>query len=169
MRRFEGRYMKPLPWEAALDDWGRRRIGEAWSDRKHGLMLQELWTLTFPEDDAPPKVHEDWARLGFSAEPRADFVGEGGMLCLDLMIYIGEHHNPKYKAMLARSQGPLQEESYAFARTAVRVCDELLRCLKLIGDSAGCALVTPHDPTAPPPLKRVQLAIARSDSLVRCV
>ena len=137
VRRFEGRYMKPLRWEAALDDWGRKLVNEKWEDRKHAMMLHELWTLTFPEDDAPSKVHDDWRRLGFSSSPREDFSGDGGMLCLDVLIHLGEHHNPKYKAMLKRSQGVDDSDSYPFARTVIRVFGELLKSLKVVGEAAG--------------------------------
>eukprot|EP00282_Hemiselmis_andersenii_P005496 CAMPEP_0114113132 /NCGR_PEP_ID=MMETSP0043_2-20121206/2751_1 /TAXON_ID=464988 /ORGANISM="Hemiselmis andersenii, Strain CCMP644" /LENGTH=797 /DNA_ID=CAMNT_0001205265 /DNA_START=103 /DNA_END=2496 /DNA_ORIENTATION=- len=133
LRRFEGRYMKPLRWEALLDRWAAESVGGAWDDRKHPMAMQELWILTYPEDDPPTKEHEDWRRLGFSSKPSEDF-GDAGMLLLDLLLSMGEHHNPKYKGMVLRSQGASERDSYPFAQTAARLLDGLLVTLRLLGE-----------------------------------
>jgi len=140
LRRFEGFYMKPLAWEARLDAWAHSNLRHKFDAKKHPILLQELWTMTYPEDDPPARMHEDWMRVGFSSSvPGHDFEEEEtGMLVLDLLVYFSGEHNPKYRAVLQRSRGGGAAKSYSFVKTAVRVCDLLLRSMWLLGgEDAG--------------------------------
>lgn len=114
-------------------------LHKKYDDRKHPAMLQELWIMAFPDLDPPSRVNEQWMLLGFTgADPCDDFSGDGtGMYVLDLLLYFAEEHNAKFKGVLERSNGGDEKAAYPMASAAVRVCDMLLRSVRLLGEEGA--------------------------------
>mmetsp|Transcript_18154 Transcript_18154/g.43767 ORF Transcript_18154/g.43767 Transcript_18154/m.43767 type:complete len:793 (-) Transcript_18154:196-2574(-) len=134
-RRLGGSYTGPLPWQAKVQAWGDAHTGLAWDEQVHPAQLQELWALSFPDKECPPRKDKAWSELGFQQQdPSTDFRG-AGMLALEVLLHFAKQHTELYKTFLANSKGATPTDGYPFACGAINVTFMLLDSLLLLPSS----------------------------------
>ena len=105
-RRFTGAFLRPLPWQAAIASWARANVSLGWDEEAHPADLQELWRLSFPDQEPPARKDVRWNALGFQqTDPATDFRG-AGMLALSLMLALARDHTQAHCAMMANASAP---------------------------------------------------------------
>ena len=90
----------------------------------HSSKLLQLWSLAEPGKAAIPVVSPEWRTIGFQADdPSTDFRG-AGVMGLDCLLYVANHHGVIFEELLRNSRNK-ERGPYTLACVALNVSGRL--------------------------------------------
>lgn len=92
------------------------------TNQEHIDKLKKLWNLSFPRQPFPPGIKSPlWKEMGWQGlSPETDFRA-GGILALDMLLYMAEEEPDTYSMLLEKKRGIRSNYEYPFAVAGVHV------------------------------------------------
>ena len=114
----------------------------------HVERLLKIWGHAFPSEPFPQDLKSGrWKDMGWQGEDPGTDVRGAGLLGLDCLIYLAEHHPSTYDRLLKKKNGKRAEWEYPFAVAALNVSFTLSEIIN-VKATFGSSHQTATEPSA---------------------